>query len=113
MNPRVQVTLTLDNGRQVNRTIELSKSMFKDAAQPIDFPSDAANLTDFLMCTDATTRNRVLKDRRVLAEMIAAAITSAMLDHLGANDTEMGYTRQQREKMERGGTNPSPTTVKR
>jgi hypothetical protein len=99
MNPRVRVTLTTDYGQQAERTIELSGSMYKDAAQKIDKPSADARGSDFLLCTDTATINKVLKSRRELADMVSAAITKAILDHLGAHDTEMGYTREQQKGM--------------
>ena len=103
MKPRVCVTLTLDCGKEVSRCLELSRSVYEDAAQRLDIPfplpGGQVNVVDALLCSDPRTTKRALRARQELAEEISAKITDAMLNHLGAQDTVMGYSKEQWQKM--------------
>jgi hypothetical protein len=101
MKPRVCVTLILDSGKQVDRCLELSQSVYEDAAQRLDipWPLPGESVIDSLLCSDPLTTKRVLRSRRELAEMLSAKITDALLDHLGVQDTIMGYSKEQWQKM--------------
>ena len=75
---------------------ELSEGLIYDTFRPLDLPSRSADGLDRIFCTDTVTIERTIRKRRDIAKAISAAVTEALLDLMGLQDTEMGYTRAEK-----------------
>jgi hypothetical protein len=76
--------------------IALSESLIRSVMQPLDFPSPDAGL-GALFCTNTVTIERVMQSREAAAKLISQALTKALLDAMGARDTQMGYPKRTNE----------------
>lgn len=70
---------------------ELADSIVYNTFGKLDFPSSSAGVFEKMLCTDSITIARVMKSRKDIAKMLSSMLTEALLDLMGAKDTEMGY----------------------
>jgi len=91
--PKVIVTVEISpcDYREVRK--ELGESLVYDTFAPIDIPDVDASGFGRMLCTHPVEIERVTMARKDAAKMISAAITDALLDVIGMQDTEMGYKR--------------------
>ena len=90
--PKIRVEVVLDrNGKTVVAEKTLEFYIIEKAFLPIDWPSPHGRGFATFTCTPSTTIAEVTKDRSVIANALAEQITDALLDCMGASDTEMGY----------------------
>lgn len=91
-NPTITVSVEITPGdiKTVQRKID--EMIVYDTFQAIDRPSPGADaITAAFFCTDSVTIKRVMKKRTDIAKMISGEIVDALLEVMGASDTEMGY----------------------
>lgn len=90
--PRITVSIEYAPGSIAVTHRTLSEMLVYDSFQPLDHPSpNADSFTATMLCTDAVTIKRVMKKRGDIADLISCELTEALLDQMGAKDTEMGY----------------------
>jgi hypothetical protein len=80
----------------VEYNLVLSENLIRNAFVPIDTPSaDADYFTREMICTKTAVIDEVMLERKRAAKIISDALTEALLDAMGINDTEMGYRKNE------------------
>ena len=97
--PRITVSIELEPGRTVAVQRTLSEMIVYDTFQALDHPSPGADsFTAAMFCTDTATVARVMKSRKDISKLLSRELTEALLDQMGAKDTEMGYEKHSRKE---------------
>ena len=90
--PRIKIVLEIYPGDSREVWRELGDCLISESFRSIDRPSTNADpFTVALLCTEPAEIKRTMKTRKEIAALIADEITNALLDEMGARDTEMGY----------------------
>ena len=87
------ITIRIDppHGKPMAITREIGLYQTLTMFAPIDFPSADAGIAMMFCTPDA---DRKLRERKELVADIAHILAIAMVDCLGARDTEMGYPKE-------------------
>ena len=88
----VSVEIAPFDFREVRKAI--GKEIVYDTFGSLDLPSPGAGAIEKMLCTDSVTIERRMRSRQQIAKGLSKAITEALLDLMGAQDTEMGYQKE-------------------
>lgn len=91
---KIRVTLDLGYGdfREIEK--ELSESVVRTALVPLDLPSSTADGFGRFLCSPEAEIRRVMRSREETARVLSRELTDAIVEAMGARDTEMGYPRE-------------------
>ena len=74
--------------------LPLDRALIERGYQTLDLPSPGADGIDRMICSSSAKIVEVTKSRAIIADVLSKALTKAILEIMGANDTEMGYPKK-------------------
>lgn len=73
--------------------LPIEGAFVRDALVPLDWPSEDAGIAEML-CSPRATIERVMASRAEISKKLTPILARALMDAMGAKDTEMGYPKK-------------------
>lgn len=88
MGSKVTLIVALNReGRELAISRTLDTWLVENAFRPVDRPKAGVDVFSKMMCDSPVIIEATMRDRKTIAKLL----TDAILDAMGAKDTEMGY----------------------